>query len=78
MRPFLQKRLYTRSFDRDTSASLGTHHTVGPDSKTTQRPRRRTKPPQYSNLIIVYRHLLLRFPQRDVQDRFIGRVGLSA
>lgn len=64
-------------FDRNTRRRHETHN-VGPNSKTAQRPGRRTKPPKYLNLVRIYSHLLFRFPQRSVQHRFITRIDLSA
>ena len=64
-----------RLFGGNANATLRTHH-VRPYSKAAQRPRWRAKPSQYLNLVYIYPHLLLRFPQRGVQHRFIGRVNL--
>jgi len=38
-----------------------------------QEPRRWTKPSQYLNLILAGPQLLFCFPQRGIQNRFIGR-----
>ena len=56
--------------------TLRAHH-VRPDSEAAQRPRWWTKPSQYLNLVCIYPNLLLRFPQRGMQEGFIGRVEFS-